>query len=305
MDGEDKTIRICKICREFTISRLICQNCGARLNIKKISKNNSFLKINPESDNIITFDKKRKFIQKLRLEIEKRKREERERKEKERKEKEKIEKERKEKEKIEKERKLILKKVNDKYNNIKNDLPVPFLIDKNQLDKLINSKNDNCLICLEDFIENDQVLYLPCSHLFHSLCVLRWLLNNNKCPICQTDYKNEVIDEEEQNMSMTMNQNMYNPFSNIYGLNVNIPINIPMMEINNAYFNMGYPYMMGYRRNRGGYSGRGRGGYNGRGRGGYNGRGRRGGNYRGRGNYRGNRGGNFRGRRNLNLSGFF
>ena len=97
---------------------------------------------------------------------------------------------------------------------------------------------------------------------------------------------------------MTMNQNMYNPFSNIYGMNVNIPINIPVMEINIDYFNMRY------RRNRGGYSGRGRGGYNGRGRGSYNGRGRRGGNYRGRGNYRGNRGGNFRGRRNLNLSGF-
>ena len=274
MDEEDGRIRICKICREYTISRLICQNCGVRLNNKKIKKHYLF-QINPESDNIITIEKKRKIQEKLRLEIEKIRREE---------------KERKEKEKIEKERKLILKKVNDKYDNIKDDLPLPFSIDKNQLDKLINSNNEKCLICLEEFIENNQVLYLPCSHLFHSVCILRWLLNNNKCPICQTDYKNEEInEEEEQNMSMTMSENMFNPFVNLYEMN----INIPMMEINNEYFNMNFPVRRGYRRNRGGYPARGRGGYNGRGRGNY--RGRRGGNFRGRGNYRGGRGGNFRG----------
>ena len=69
-------------------------------------------------------------------------------------------------------------------------MPVPFSIDKNQLDKLINSNNEKCLICLEDFIENNQVLYLPCSHLFHSVCILRWLLDNNKCPICNSPFMN-------------------------------------------------------------------------------------------------------------------
>ena len=261
MEGEDGRIRICKICREFTISRLICQNCGVRLKSKK-NWNNLF-RINPENDNIIT---------------------------------------------IEKERKLILKKVNEKYNNIKDDLPVPFSIDKNQLDKLINSNNEKCLICLEDFIENNQVLYLPCSHLFHSVCILRWLLDNNKCPICQTDYKNEEIneEEEEQNMSMTMSQNRFNNFVNLYEMN----INIPTMQIDNEFINMVHSIRRGYRRNRGGYFARGRGEYNGRGRGGYNGRGRRGGNFRGRGNYRGGRGGNSRGRVNyfgrddLNFNGF-
>jgi len=291
MDGEDGRIRICKICREFTISRLICQNCGVRLKSKKIS--NNLFRINPENDNIITIEKKRKIQEKLRLENEIRKREE---------------KEKKEKEKREKERKLILKKVNEKYNNIKDDLPVPFSIDKNQLDKLINSNNEKCLICLEDFIENNQVLYLPCSHLFHSVCILRWLLDNNKCPICQTDYKNEEIneEEEEQNMSMTMSQNRFNNFVNLYEMN----INIPTMQTDNEFINMVHSIRRGYRRNRGGYFARGRGGYNGRGRGGYNGRGRRGGNFRGRGNYRGGRGGNFRGRVNyfgrddLNFNGF-
>ena len=187
-------------------------------------------------------------------------------------------------------------------------MPVPFSIDKNQLDKLINSNNEKCLICLEDFIENNQVLYLPCSHLFHSVCILRWLLDNNKCPICQTDYKNEEIneEEEEQNMSMTMSQNRFNNFVNLYEMN----INIPTMQIDNEFINMVHSIRRGYRRNRGGYFARGRGGYNGRGRGGYNGRGRRGGNFRGRGNNRGGRGGNFRGRMNyfgrddLNFNGF-
>ena len=283
MEGEDGRIRICKICREFTISRLICQNCGVRLKSKKNS--NNLFRINPENDNIITIEKKRKIQEKLRLENEIRKREE---------------KEKKEKEKREKERKLILKKVNEKYNSIKDDLPVPFSIDKNQLDKLINSNNEKCLICLEDFIENNHVLYLPCSHLFHSVCILRWLLDNNKCPICQTDYKNEEIneEEEEQNMSMTMSQNRFNNFVNLYEMN----INIPTMQIDNEFINMVHSIRRGYRRN-GGYFARGRGGYSGRGRGGYNGRGRRGGNFRGRGgNFRGRV--NYFGRDDLNFNGF-
>ena len=270
MDGEDGLTRVCQICRELTKSRLKCQNCGARLNANRINRQYAFGVYGPTFNEMTVNNEEIQNI--IKLKKEKRKEEERKKKEKE-----------------EKERKRILKKVNDKYKSIKNDLPMPFSIDKNKLEKLINSNNDKCLICLEDFKENVQVLYLPCSHLFHSICILRWLLNNNKCPICQNEYKKEEIIEEDL-MNMTMNENMLNSYINNNRMNFYIPIN----QINNEYNNMGYSNRRGNSRGRGGYYGRYRGGNNRGGRGGYYGRGR--GNYRGNGYYRGRRDGNYRGR---------
>ena len=108
------------------------------------------------------------------------------------KERERIEKERKEKERIEKERiekEKLNKELNDKYNIIKDDLPIPFKLDKIKCEKLGKSNNDKCLICLEIYKIGNQVLYLPCLHLFHSTCIMRWLLKDSKCPICKKDYR--------------------------------------------------------------------------------------------------------------------
>ena len=88
-----------------------------------------------------------------RLEKEKR-RLERERKERERKEKERKEREEKEKQKL-------LEELNDKYDVIKNDLPIPFRLDITKYEKLYKSNNYKCMICLEVYRVGSQVLYLP------------------------------------------------------------------------------------------------------------------------------------------------
>lgn len=45
---------------------------------------------------------------------------------------------------------------------------------------------DSCAICLEQFHARDLIRRLPCnkSHIFHSLCLLKWLKNNDRCPLC-------------------------------------------------------------------------------------------------------------------------
>ena len=166
--------------------------------------------------------KNKKRLEKRKIEIEKKEKEilererlERERIEKERLERERLERERfeklerlerimrererleREKAKIEKERKELIKEINNKYDYVKDDLPVPFFIDENKLEKLKNSNNERCLICLDNFIIKNQVLYLPCSHLFHSFCIMRWLLQNNKCPICLVDYRGDIEEKED------------------------------------------------------------------------------------------------------------
>lgn len=40
-----------------------------------------------------------------------------------------------------------------------------------------------CAICLSDFEVDDDVLQLPCNHVFHSECVCRWLHRSRRCPM--------------------------------------------------------------------------------------------------------------------------
>jgi hypothetical protein len=45
----------------------------------------------------------------------------------------------------------------------------------------------NCVICMSDFEEGEELRTLPCFHFFHSSCVDEWLKRNSKCPVCRVD----------------------------------------------------------------------------------------------------------------------
>ncbi|CAL5395421.1 unnamed protein product [Camellia sinensis] len=47
-------------------------------------------------------------------------------------------------------------------------------------------KGQLCVICLEDFHEERQVMELLCSHKYHSKCLLPWLADHPNCPSCRT-----------------------------------------------------------------------------------------------------------------------
>jgi len=135
------------------------------------------------------FSRKIEIIRQKQLSILIEKRHERERKRKEKERKEKIRKKKKMRERIK--YKQLKREISKKYNEIKNGLPKPFYLDEFKLAKLKESNNDKCSICLENFKDKSQCLYLPCLHLFHSFCIMHWLLKHEKCPECNTNYKNE------------------------------------------------------------------------------------------------------------------
>ena len=43
-----------------------------------------------------------------------------------------------------------------------------------------------CCICAESMISGEEVIKLPCGHVYHSACVLRWLDKHTTCPMCRS-----------------------------------------------------------------------------------------------------------------------
>ena len=43
---------------------------------------------------------------------------------------------------------------------------------------------DPCMVCMEEYLTDQKVKFLPCKHVFHELCIDNWLANaGNKCPL--------------------------------------------------------------------------------------------------------------------------
>ncbi|KAG8193605.1 hypothetical protein JTE90_000238 [Oedothorax gibbosus] len=45
--------------------------------------------------------------------------------------------------------------------------------------------NKECQVCLNDYVEGDELRILPCFHEFHTPCIDPWLKINHTCPVCR------------------------------------------------------------------------------------------------------------------------
>lgn len=48
-----------------------------------------------------------------------------------------------------------------------------------------NNYEEQCSICLDEFIENETLFQLNCQHYYHEKCLKGWLKNNRNCPMCR------------------------------------------------------------------------------------------------------------------------
>lgn len=44
---------------------------------------------------------------------------------------------------------------------------------------------EKCMICLEKAMVGQEVICLPCGHIFHGYCIARWLETSHLCPLCR------------------------------------------------------------------------------------------------------------------------
>ncbi|KAF3597729.1 hypothetical protein DY000_02021477 [Brassica cretica] len=51
-------------------------------------------------------------------------------------------------------------------------------------------EQQECAICLDQLKTGETLVHLPCTHKFHSICLLPWLDTNAYCPYCRMDIWN-------------------------------------------------------------------------------------------------------------------
>ncbi|OVA12416.1 zinc finger protein [Macleaya cordata] len=67
-----------------------------------------------------------------------------------------------------------------------------------------------CVICLDDFVPNHEVLVTPCNHMFHEDCIVPWTKSQGRCPICRA-----ALGEPRRENNLSTNNNNNNANTNI------------------------------------------------------------------------------------------
>lgn len=68
-----------------------------------------------------------------------------------------------------------------KRASIVNDLP------REIYDERTHKDLTECEFCLQDYVNGDELIRLPCMHAFHASCAAPWLRKAGTCPVCQID----------------------------------------------------------------------------------------------------------------------
>lgn len=56
-----------------------------------------------------------------------------------------------------------------------------------QFNDLNINEKFNCIICYEEILKNEFVIYLKCNHFYHKSCISKWLNIDSRCPYCKRE----------------------------------------------------------------------------------------------------------------------
>lgn len=75
------------------------------------------------------------------------------------------------------------------------------------------SQYKDCNICLTSFELGEEVVRIPCKHIFHSACLVPWLKQNGTCPVCRFSL---VPEDQRQRQPNEQAAQPTNPLGAIY-----------------------------------------------------------------------------------------
>eukprot|EP00904_Undaria_pinnatifida_P011077 jgi/Undpi1/709/HiC_scaffold_10.g04173.m1 len=65
----------------------------------------------------------------------------------------------------------------------------------------VSSSEKDCIVCQELYTVGATLVRLPCGHLYHEACLLKWLELSNTCPYCRSELPSSNTDAERERMS--------------------------------------------------------------------------------------------------------
>ena len=88
-------------------------------------------------------------------------------------------------------KKLFLRENNeiDENKNKKNNEKID--ISRGYISYILRNLNEcqECVICLEDMKNNDEIILTECFHMYHKKCLIDWFERSEVCPICDNKIK--------------------------------------------------------------------------------------------------------------------
>ncbi|XP_063171387.1 E3 ubiquitin-protein ligase ZNRF3 isoform X2 [Candoia aspera] len=90
------------------------------------------------------------------------------------------------------------------------------------LDTLSSGSTSDCAICLEKYMDGEELRVIPCTHRFHRKCVDPWLLQHHTCPHC----RHNIIEQKKGNPSLVCEE-MANQLHGRQQQRVILPVHFP------------------------------------------------------------------------------
>lgn len=56
----------------------------------------------------------------------------------------------------------------------------------------------DCFICCKDLNQGDRILRTVCNHVFHDVCLKRWILIKSNCPLCRGVIRYRVLEKTKK-----------------------------------------------------------------------------------------------------------
>jgi len=66
-----------------------------------------------------------------------------------------------------------------------------------------DDEEPHCSICLCEYEEKDNLVLLPCGHVYHADCISSWCSNHQRCPLCNFDLESVTNDSTDDETSAT------------------------------------------------------------------------------------------------------